>query len=44
MLARSVGLTTAVFFLYARLGSDDIPEAQIDNTLGVQVGITAFIF
>jgi hypothetical protein len=43
MLARNVGLTTAAFFLYERLGSDDT-DAQAGNTLGVQVGITAFIF
>ena len=43
MLARNVGVTTAAFFLYERLGSDDA-EAQTGNTVGVQVGITAFIF
>jgi hypothetical protein len=44
MLARNVGLTSAAFFLYERLSDDDVPEAQTGNTLGVQVGITAFIF
>ena len=43
MLARNVGVTTAAFFLYERLGSDDA-DAQTGNTVGVQVGITAFIF
>jgi len=44
MLARNVGVTTAAFFLYERLGGDDVPDAQTGNTVGVQVGITAFIF
>jgi len=44
MLARNVGVTTAAFFLYERLGGDDVPEAQTGNTVGVQVGITAFVF
>lgn len=43
MLARNVGLTTVAFFLYECLGDDDT-DAQTGNTLGVQVGITAFIF
>ena len=44
MLGRNVGVTTAAFFLYERLGGDDLPEAPTGNTVGVQVGITAFIF
>jgi hypothetical protein len=43
MLARNVGVTTAAFFLYERLGGDNV-ETQTGNTVGVQVGITAFIF
>lgn len=43
MLARNVGVTTAAFFLYERLGGD-IEETLSGNTVGVQVGITAFIF
>jgi hypothetical protein len=43
MLARNVGVTTAAFFLYERAGSDNV-ETQTGNTVGVQVGITAFVF
>jgi len=43
MLARNVGVTTAAFFLYERLGGD-IEETLSGNTVGVQVGITAFVF
>jgi hypothetical protein len=43
MLARNVGVTTAAFFLYERVGGDNV-ETQTGNTVGVQVGITAFIF
>ena len=43
MLARNVGVTTAAFFLYKRAGSDNV-ETQTGNTVGVQVGITAFVF
>jgi len=44
MLARNVGVTTAAFFRYERLGGDDLPEARTGNTVGVQIGITAFVF
>jgi hypothetical protein len=43
MLARNVGVTTAAFFLYERAGSDNV-KTQTGNTVGVQVGITAFVF
>jgi hypothetical protein len=43
MLARNVGVTTAAFFLYERLGGDT-DETLSGNTVGVQVGITAFVF
>jgi len=43
MLARNVGVTAAAFFLYERLGSDDT-DSLTGNTVGVQIGITAFVF
>jgi hypothetical protein len=43
MLARNVGVTTAAFFLYERLGGDT-DETLSGNTVGIQVGITAFVF
>ncbi len=44
MLARNVAITGGVFYLYEKIDIDEFDESLNGNTVGVALGITAFIY